>query len=204
MTLFSTYGTGRLRLVDGDLSPDDELRAEQSDQVTRTVACGVVRVLLDTCTDRDDPDRPVHAEEWHTPVEGWELEAVRDDDLPGLLRQVRWFVTANLPDVLALAERIAWDEVTRGQVWHGDSGRGLYRVGTLLGHHGARTGLGFADYTRPSDLPVDLPGTRPGSARSYRGVPGQLTWWTDTHLHPYWSDAWIAGTEAPCLLHLRP
>ena len=86
----------------------------------------------------------------------------------------------------------------------GDSGRGLYRVGTLLGHHGARTGLGFADYTRPSDLPVDLPGTRPGSARSYRGVPGQLTWWTDTHLHPYWSDAWIAGTEDPCLLHLRP
>jgi hypothetical protein len=199
MTGFSTFGTGRLRLVDGDLSYDDELRAEQFDQVTSTLACGVARMLLDTCTDRDAPGRPVRAEEWHTPVEGWELDAVCDDDRPELVSQVRWFAAANLPDVLALAERIAWDEATRGQVWHGDTGRGLYRVGTLLGHHGARTGLGFADYTCPSDLPAAGPGAR----GSYRGLPGQLTWWTDTHLHPFWDHAWIDSREDPCLLHLR-
>jgi hypothetical protein len=205
MTLYSTYGTGRLRLVDGDLSPDDdELRAEQLHQITSTLACGVIRMLLDTCTDRHDPDRPVHAEEWHTPEEGWELDAVGDEDQPGLLRQVGWFTAAALPHVLALAERIAWDEVTRGQVWHGDTGMGLYRVGMLLGHHGARTGIGFADYTSPSDRRDALPTARSGSRRGYRGLPGQLTWWADTHLHPGWSQAWIDGREDPCLLHLQP
>jgi hypothetical protein len=203
MTGFSTFGTGRLRLVDGDLSGDDELRAEQFDQVTSTLACGVVRVLLDTCTDRDDPNRPVRAEQWHTPVEGWELDAVCDDDRPTLVQQVRWFATANLLDLLALAERIAWDQPTRGQIWHGDTGRGLYRVGMLLAHQQARTGLGFADHTRPSDQLTDLPAARPGARGRYRGLPGQLTWWTDTHLHTFWYHAWIDSREDPCLLHLR-
>jgi hypothetical protein len=200
MTLFSTFGTGRLRLVDGDLSTDDELRAEQFDQVTSSLACGVARVLLDTCRDRADPDQAVRAEQWHTPVEGWELDAVCDGDRPGLLRQVRWFAAVNLTDVLALAERIAWDQATRGQVWHGDTGRGLYRVGMLLGHHGARTSLGFADHARPSDLPGD-----PHRSRDrYRGLPGLLTWWTDTHLPTWWDLAWIDSREDPCLLHLQP
>jgi hypothetical protein len=204
MTSFSTYGTGRLRLVDGDLSTDQDLRAEQFDQVTSTLACGVVRALLDTCHDRDDPTRTVRAEEWHSPAEGWELDAVHDDDQPGLLRAVTWFAAANLPHVLALAERIAWDQATCGQVWHGDTGRGLYRVGILLAHQVARTGIGFAGYTRPDNCPDDRPGERPAAARSYRGLCGQLTWWVDTHVHPRWDQAWIARHEDPCLLHLQP
>jgi len=200
MTLFSTFGTGRLRLVDGDLSTDDGLHAEQFDQVTSTLACGVARVLLDTCHDRADPDQPVRAEQWHTPVEGWELDAVCDDDRSELARQVGWFTAANLLEVLALAERIAWGQATRGQLWHGDTGRGLYRVGMLLGHHGARTGLGFTDHPRPHDRPADPHRTRD----RYRGLPGQLTCWTDTHLHPWWDRAWIDSHEDPCLLHLQP
>jgi hypothetical protein len=200
MTSFSTFATGRLRLVDGDLSPHEDLRAEQLGQVTSTLACGVARALLDTCHDRDDPTRAVRAEEWHTPAEGWEIDAVHDDDQPELLRPVTWFTAANLPHVLALAERIAWDQATRGQVWHGDTGRGLYRVGILLAHQVTRTGIGFAGYTRPDDRP----GERSAAGRSYRGLCGQLTWWVDTHLHPRWDHAWIAGGEDPCLLHVRP
>lgn len=97
-------------------------------------------------------------------------------------------------------DRLGEDQGTAAQVWHGNTGRGLYRVGVLLGHHGARTGTGFADYTGPDDRPAG-----PHRSRDrYRGLPGQLTWWADTHLHTHWDHAWIAGHEDPCLLHLRP
>ncbi len=185
MTSYSTYGTGRIQLVDGTLTPDEELRAEQLDQIVQCVASGAGRALLDSTRDLDDPDAEVAAVQWHTEAEGWELDAI--SDRAPFLDLVRGFVTDNLDDVLLLASRIAWKG---NDMWSGDEGMALYRVGYLMGMEGAGQGVGFRDYWSERVL-GQLDVTERLSAKLDR---------RDTYA---WEDSWIDSTEEPCLLHLE-
>lgn len=48
MTSSSTYGTSRIRLVDGTLTPDDERR---EDEMYAVVHAGAARILLNSAVD---------------------------------------------------------------------------------------------------------------------------------------------------------
>lgn len=193
MTSYSTYATSRIRLVDGDLTPEEEQRGDYLDLVVKCLAAGAARALLDTTHDMtDDPEASeqteVYAEQWHSEEEGWELEAIADDDREPFMAMVREFAGDNLTRVIALAQRLAWDPRFQGELWARDFGMALYRVGQLLGYRGARTGIGFSDYRLPEqDVDVDA-----------------LDAWVEartTKLYG-WEQSWIDSTEEPCLLHL--
>ncbi len=199
MTSFSVYGTGRLALVDGSLSTDDELAAEQLDQITNCIAAGAIRALLDTVRDNFDQETEVYAEQWHSAAEGWELDAVVKDDLPPFMAMCERFVHDNVQNILNLAKRIAWDPRWAGEnYWHGDDGMAIYRVGTLLGYKLHGDGIGFDDYFQPELIDGKLP----EHPRDH--VIEALQAWVDIPENViYLEDTWIDSSEEPCLLHLR-
>lgn len=197
MTSYSTYMSGSMRLVDGSLHfYDEEIYAEQIDQVINCLAAGAARALLD-CARDDAPgqeDAEVDAVQWHSPQEGWELEAIVPGDLPKLMDVVGRFARANSQRILDLGARIAWSEKTRDDTFHGDTGMGLYRVGMLMGYMMRGAGVGFNDYHDPTiidgvvygDIIVDQLND---GAREEKVV------------HAF-ENVWIDSTEEPCLLHL--
>jgi hypothetical protein len=190
VTSYSTHGVGRIRFVDGDLSPWEETREEQVQQVVDCLASGVVRALLDQVRDLADlDDDNIDATQWHSPAEGWELSTVVDDDRPALVAVVEGFVRDCLPDILCLARRIAWDDRFQGECWHGDTGMGVYRVGYLLGMQASGNGVGFTDYADHRYLPHDS--------------TSRMTAWLETSGHDHaWEDVFIDSAEEPCLLHV--
>jgi hypothetical protein len=190
VTSYSTFGVGRIAFVDGDLSPWEETRDEQTQQVVGCLASGAVRALLDQVRDLNDlDDDGIDATQWHSPAEGWELGAVVDDDRAGLVAVVEEFVRDCLPDILCLARRIAWGDRWRSAIWHGDTGMGVYRVGYLLGMQMSGNGIGFADYTDHRYLPNDS--------------TSRMTAWLESSGHAHaWEDAFIDSAEEPCLLHV--
>lgn len=191
MTNFSVYGTSNLKLVDGSLHYDEEIAAEQLDQITNCVAAGAARALLDTVRDLADEDAEVNATEWHSPTEGWELEAIVDKDLPDFMDMCTRFVRDNVQNILTLSARIAWDPRFAGeQYWHGDDGMAIYRIGMCLGYAVHGDGISFNDYSQP--FPHVDPVVTPLEA-----------WVEDRANRPHYEDTWIDSTEEPCLLHLR-
>jgi hypothetical protein len=184
MTSFSTYAVGRIRFVNGDLSTDDDVAEEQAGAIVSCLTAGCCRALLDTALDLANPDAVVAATDWHSPAEGWELEAVADRDRGDVTELVAQFFAENRTDAILLAERIAWDARFAHEPWHGDSGMGMYRVGMLLA---LAHGYSFADYGDPRYIP-DAPDV---TTRLHRRVE---LWWR-------WGSWWIDSTEEPCLLH---
>jgi hypothetical protein len=199
VTSFSTYGTGRLALVDGSLATDEELAAEQLDQITNAIAAGAARALLDTTRDEADPEAEVYAEQWHSAAEGWELGAIVTGDLPPFMDMCERFVRENVQNVLTLANRIAWDPRWASEsYWHGDEGMAIYRIGMCLGYSVHGDGISFSDYSQPTriDGEVLTPWRDP--------IVDPLEAWVNTRTnHPHYEDTWIDTTEEPCLLHLR-
>lgn len=190
MTSYSTYAVGAIKYVDGDLTHEHtEVREAHLHMLQQCVAAGAMRALLDTASDLADRDAQIDATQWQSPREGWELEALYDDDREAFESFVDQFVTENLLDVICLAERIAWAPRYLSQVWHGHSGMGMYRVGYLLGMQRSGNGVGFEDYHDPRYSPCD--------------VTDRLTAWLNAHKPNAWEGAWIdSEEEEPCLLHL--
>lgn len=182
MTSYSTYGAGRIRFVDGDLTHEDpERREEERDQLINCLASGAARTLLDCAQDLDNETRIVHAEEWHSEEQGWELDAL-DDDARAKVRSVtERFVDANVPWILLLAEYLAyWDRP--GSIWSGDLGMALYRVGQLLGYQCAGTGITLDDYSQPAGR--------------------RLYVWAKEHASYAFESPFISSSEQPCRLHI--
>lgn len=196
MTSYSTYATARLRLVDGDLTNEsDEDRAEQFEQVVRCVASGAMRALLDQARDLSDDDAQVDASQWHSPEEGWELDALDDADRDWFYGLVQRFVSENVGSIIALVNRIAWDPRWKESLWSGDQGMAFYRVGCLLGMEGAGQGVGFRDYSGPADNDLVLGGMP--------DVTDRLSAWLDTVQGGYpFEGAYVDSSEEPCLLHI--
>jgi hypothetical protein len=192
MTSFSTYGTGNLALVDGSLATDDELAEEQLEAIINCVASGAARALLNTVRDEADTDAQVDATQWHSAAQGWETDAIVDEDLPDFLNMCDRFVRDNVQNILNLASRIAWEARWSDELWHGDKGMAIYRIGMLLGHTVHSDGTGFDDYYQP--LLIDGKVAPQGDI-----VLKPLKAWA----HPYYEDTWIDSTEEPCRLHLR-
>lgn len=202
MTSYSTYGTDRLRLVDGTLSPDDDERFEdERGTVVNCVAAGAMRALLDSASDLAEPHPAagagavvVRADEaravqWHSAAEGWELDALTDADQPAFLELVGRFVSDNLDTILALATRIAWDpRFAAEKVTHRNQGMSIYRIGELLGYQLSGQGIGFVDYSLHEHQGADL--------------IGRLDSWLKANASQVWESTWIDSTEEPCLLHI--
>lgn len=184
MTSYSTHGTSRLALIDGSLHYDDDIRAEQIEQITGCIASGVMRALLNTVRDMAEPDDAnIYAEQWHSEAAGWEINALSDADRPALMEVVNAFVTENTQDILDLGSFIAWQASNADSTFKGDTGMGIYRVGMHLGYCGAGTGIGFSDS-----------GSHPAAER--------LSAWVDARNLIAWEEAFIDSTEEPCLAHL--
>jgi hypothetical protein len=194
MTLYSTYGTGKLKLVDGSLHYDEDTMTEQLDQITHCIAAGTARALLDTTTDQAEGETADPAAvQWQTPSEGWELDAIVTEDQPILMDIAQRFVRDNVQNILTLGSRIAWDvRWSADERWHGDDGMAIYRIGTLLGYTLTGQGIGFDDYWQPQLIDGKLP------QHPKDPIVDPLKAWEHPSL-----DTWIDSTEEPCLLHLR-
>jgi hypothetical protein len=197
MTSFSTYGTGNLALVDGSLATDDELAEEQLESIISCVASGAARALLDMVRDEADMDALVDATQWQSVDQGWETDAIVDEDLPAFLDMCERFVRDNVQNILNLAHRIAWDARWSDEhYWHGDEGMAIYRIGMLLGYTVHGDGIGFDDYYQP--LLIDGKVTPQGDIV----IRPLKAWVEDRDNRPYYEDTWIDSTEEPCRLHL--
>lgn len=220
MTSYSLYGTNSIRFVDGGLSTDDELAAEQLDQITNCVAAGAMRALLDSVRDLADPDVEVYAEQWHSAAEGWELDALHPDSREEFTKYVQRFTRENLAEILSLAHYLAWESERNNtgerSNWFHDTGMGIYRVGQLLGYDASGTGIALDDYDQSVPLDGDdyegrlrlADGGSPvfRNRRRYRRTPGgRMALWVaeaETSAAHVWEGAWVDSTEEPCLLHL--
>jgi hypothetical protein len=188
MTSYSTYAVDTIRFVDGTLSPDEETREDQRYMIVEALTSGAARTLLDTARDMSDLDAEVNATDWHSASEGWEIEALTDDAQSKLRSVVELFLDDNLNDILTLTDQIAWDGRWHSEIWHGDRGMAVYRIGMLLAYTLRHEGIGFLDYD---------------NAPGHNSVISHLTAWLDAHPHPGIEEAWIDSTEEPCLLHIE-
>lgn len=221
MTSYSLYGTSHIKFVDGGLSPDDDERAaDDLDAITNCVAAGAMRSLLNSTRDYADEDAEVYAEQWHSADEGWELDALHEDDRAAFMDSITRFTRENLTDVLALANYLAWDyerdAVGERSLWFHDTAMAIYRVGELLGYDAGGQGISLDDYNRSVPLDGDdylgrlalADGGAPveRSGRRYRRTPGgRMALWVaeaQTSASYEWEQTWIDSTEEPCRLHL--
>lgn len=183
MTSFSLYATNSMKLTpEGDLPHDEEVREDYVWRITNTIAAGAARTLLDNVTDDSDPDHQVHAEEWHTPAEGWELDALDDTVRPVIVKVAEKLFAECERDVLDFVNDLAWrGKESDRAAWFHDEGRAYYRIGALLAFHLTGEGVGFYDYSYPS---ADRLSVWMGDS----GLAGALDTSVDT-------------SEEPCLLH---
>jgi hypothetical protein len=184
VTSYSTYGVNRIKLVDGALHYDEETREEQHEQILDALTAGAARALLDTAYDMASDERP-SATDWHSADEGWEIEALTDESQVKLRAVVEAFLDANLTNILTVMDDIAWDGRWHSEIWHGDRGMAVYRVGMLLAYTLHGDGIGFNDYAIPRG-----------------GTADRLREWVKAHPAPDVENAWIDSTEEPCLLHI--
>lgn len=181
MTNYSLYATNQMKLTpEGELPTDEEVREDYIYRITNTIAAGAARTLLDNVN--DDAGGEIVAEQWHTPAEGWELDALTDDVRAAVVKVAEKLFAECERDVLSMVAELAWTgRESPLAPWFQDEGRAFYRIGALLAYHLTGEGVGFYDYSFPS--------------------ADRLTEWVTSSGLSGALETSVDSDEDPCLLH---
>jgi len=197
MTRYSTYGLHRYTIDLTALSTDPDTRDEEAAALSAAIAAGFARTLLDAAVDLHDPDRPVRAVEYQTPVEGWELAALDDTSSHTVTTTCTDLLIVADRDLFALAHRIRHQPGDRHDPWARDTGMAFYRIGQLhaqtaiegaysaTGHPAPVLNAGFSTYatTSPDLLITRLTRIATHLTRNRIGIPYLDSAEPDPHLH---------------------
>lgn len=194
MTTYSTFAVNQITIIPGE----NTLRTYENEEdyendlwrFARCLAAGAARALLDNATDdNEDPESELAATSWQSPHEGWELEAIAEDERDAFIALFEKFFREQSSPLLALADEIAWSpRWASDSTFHGDTGRGLYRVGMMVAYMGAGAGMGLHDYWQegtPGDWAI-----------------GHLTVWMSQNIGTPWEGAHYDSGEDEPFLHL--